>query len=102
MHAPEMRGNMEPDRKKLGLSLPWREIRYRWGGNHRTFQQKPDSRANSRAPGLTTSMDSADIVLIDDSKLNKIRDTLITRMETVAVAESVTCGILQTAFASVP
>jgi len=47
-------------------------------------------------------MDSADIVLIDDSILKKIRDTLITRLETVAVAESVTCGILQTAFASVP
>src|ERR1700748_1826278 len=45
-------------------------------------------------------MDSADIVLIDDRKLNGIRDTLIKRLETVAVAESVTCGILQKAFAS--
>jgi PncC family amidohydrolase len=47
-------------------------------------------------------MDSKDIVLIDDQLLNSIKDILIERNETIAVAESVTCGILQTAFGSVP
>jgi len=46
-------------------------------------------------------MDSKDVVLIDDEELNRIRDILIRRGETLAVAESVTSGILQTAFASV-
>jgi nicotinamide-nucleotide amidase len=45
-------------------------------------------------------MDSKDIVLIDDQVINNIRDILIDRNETLAIAESVTCGILQTAFGS--
>jgi nicotinamide-nucleotide amidase len=47
-------------------------------------------------------MDSKDFVLIDDKVLNTIRDILTSRNETIAVSESVTCGILQTAFGSVP
>ena len=47
-------------------------------------------------------MDSKDIVLIDDEVLNNIKDIFINRNETLALAESVTCGILQTAFGSVP
>lgn len=45
-------------------------------------------------------MDSKDIVLIDDQVINNIRDILTRRNETLAIAESVTCGILQTAFGS--
>ncbi len=45
-------------------------------------------------------MDSKDIVLIDDQVLNSIKEILANRKETLAVAESVTCGILQTAFGS--
>ena len=45
-------------------------------------------------------MDSKDIVLIDDQELNRIKDILIRRNETLAVGESVTSGILQTAFAT--
>ena len=47
-------------------------------------------------------MDSKDIVLINDQILNNIKDILLDRNESIAVAESVTCGILQTAFGSVP
>ena len=47
-------------------------------------------------------MDSKDIVLINDQLLSNIKDNLVDRNETLAVAESVTCGILQTAFGSVP
>lgn len=47
-------------------------------------------------------MDSKDIVLINDQVLNNIKDILLDRNETLAVSESVTCGILQTAFGSVP
>ena len=46
-------------------------------------------------------MDSKDIVLIDDRALDDIKEFLIERNETLAIAESVTGGILQTAFASV-
>ncbi len=45
-------------------------------------------------------MDSNDIVLIEDQALEEIKDLLIGCNETLAVAESVTGGILQTAFAS--
>lgn len=45
-------------------------------------------------------MDTRDIVLIDEEILNQLRTFLIGRGETVAVAESVTAGILQTALAS--
>jgi PncC family amidohydrolase len=45
-------------------------------------------------------MDSKDIVLIDDRALDDIKEYLIDRNETLAVAESVTGGILQTAFTS--
>src|SRR5437764_13461306 len=45
-------------------------------------------------------MDSKDIVLINDLEVNRIKDNLIRRSETLAVAESVTSGILQTAFAT--
>jgi nicotinamide-nucleotide amidase len=45
-------------------------------------------------------MDSQDLVLIDDETLNQVRDILVKRQETLAVAESVTAGVLQTAMAS--
>ena len=49
---------------------------------------------------LFAGMDSKDIVLIDDQVLEDIKECLIGRNETLAVAESVTAGILQTACAS--
>ena len=47
------------------------------------------------------TMDNMDMVLIDEKILNQLKTFLINHSETVAVAESVTVGILQTALASV-
>ena len=45
-------------------------------------------------------MTSKDLDLIDNGTLNQIKKTLVDRKETLAVAESVTAGIFQTALAS--
>jgi len=49
---------------------------------------------------LFCGMTAVDHILIDDQTVHKIKDKLISRSETLAVAESVTTGILQTTLAS--
>ena len=46
------------------------------------------------------SMDSKDLVLIDDQTLKRIKETLVSKRQTLAVAESVTAGVMQTALVS--
>ena len=45
-------------------------------------------------------MDTQDVVLIDEEALTQLRTALINQNQTLAVAESVTAGLLQTAIAS--